>query len=182
MDSVLVQNTSEFELPTKIEMSEGDIRVARRLEQRAHLTSYDPNTHMDPLTAKEETAFVEYRRALVRAAAPRWGGFDFKFAKAGEQGSVWELPIDIANFLVKQMRKGGNCLRIIPADEACSITPVWRPLPTDSELAFKGFKSEADLEPVDRMRGVHVGAAAGMLSKEGLTKMSPSGLSADNAG
>jgi hypothetical protein len=180
VDSVLVENTSERPLPTPIDLDEATLRKARRIEQRAHLTSYDPNTHQEPLSAIEEEFNVAYQRAKTCQNAPRWNGIDFPFAKKGAPGSVWELPLFIANFLTNQMRKGGTVLRILAPDDVCSVEPLWRVLPSDNELAFKGFKSESDLVEIDRQRAIGVGAAAGNLTSGGLNKTTPSGVSVAN--
>lgn len=97
-----VTNIAKHPLPNPLAI--GETEQARLLEMmsRRHLSQDEPAKGLKRLTVAEHQAVRQFENAIEDAAEPKWDSCPFPFAKAGEKGSCWELPAEVAAHLVEQ--------------------------------------------------------------------------------
>ncbi len=144
---MLIMNTLKHALPHKVPMKHADVRDRAMLQYRRH----EPLSSPKSLTPEEADRLRAYDGAMWLERAPRWDGHDFKFAAAGEQGCVYNLPPDVATFLAEKYNQGSPLicemetevlLKIIPPSEVPEgVTPIQPDLNDPLAFSSESFRA-----------------------------------------
>jgi len=103
---MLVMNMLKVRIPTIKTYKFAEIRQRAELKWRKHIPLGGNTNNVRSLDPEEADKLREYEGATWLATAPRWDGHDFIFAPYGEQGSVYNLPPRVAQFLVEKYNRG----------------------------------------------------------------------------
>ena len=146
---MLIGNKTTRAIPTPVQRTEDQALVYGDLIEREHLTPAGKAAGLKGLVLAERKKLAAFKDEDRFATPPRWNGTDFDFAPKGEPGSIWELPDDVAMFL---LRGNNDILELLPDDTELAFKPKKRHVPTNEERKWRGAPRPSDMpNPAERV-------------------------------
>ena len=147
INTLFLMNKADHPLPKKFELGERDMLLYRQYQRRA-TASPDNQKNPNPLSIDERMQLQAWRRDEEDSFEVMWDNQTFPFAPHGKQGSVYEVPEEVARALAQ---KHPRTLQLV-ADESllpAGIKPIrpgamGRPKPVVASMSAGGPGVRAD--------------------------------------
>lgn len=102
-----IENTSDFYLPRRNDMTKRDEQALYQLQRRKHLEMEKTERNKDgdivriiqPLSSEERAQMDEWEQKVRLGRQPRVGDVEYMFAPRGKTGSIWLMPAGHASLL-----------------------------------------------------------------------------------